>query len=133
MRDQYASPVRKGEIYKYAFLCIFITAIFRIVQHYPWTARVCVDWVCFPVCCAPDPMRNFVSASPIVLRVHTLSAYCRDVYQENSGEVLPKFCVASGAEHGKTNPVYTYSGVIRTYLYLLARRLHGRNKTDKLD
>ena len=27
MRDQYASPVRKGDIYKYAFLCIFITAI----------------------------------------------------------------------------------------------------------
>src|SRR3954468_19413771 len=27
MRDQYASPVRKGDIYKYAFLSIFITAI----------------------------------------------------------------------------------------------------------
>ena len=68
----------------------------------------------------------------VVLRVHILSAYCRDVYQENSGEVLPKFCVGSGAEHGKTNPIYTYSGGIRTYLYLLACRLHGRNKTDKL-
>ena len=49
------------------------------------------------------------------------------------GEVLPKFCIGSGAEHGKTNPIYTYSGGIRTYLYLLACRLHGRNKTDKLD
>ena len=78
-------------------------------------------------------MRNFVSASPVVLRVHILSAYCRDVYQENSGEVLPKFRVASGAEHGKTNPIYTYSGGIRTYLYLLACRLHARNKIDKLD
>jgi hypothetical protein len=55
------------------------------------------------------------------------------VYQENNGEVLPKFCIGSGVEHGKTNPIYTYSGGIRTYLYLLACRLHGCNKTDKLD
>ena len=68
----------------------------------------------------------------VVLWVHILSAYSRDVYQENSGEVLPKFCVGSEVEHGKTNPIYTYSGGIRTYLYLLASRLYGRNKSDKL-
>ena len=75
---------------------------------------------------------EFRQCLPVVLRVHILSAYCRDVYQENSGEVLPKFCIGSGAEHGKTNPIYTYSGGIRTYPYLLACRLHGRNKADKL-
>ena len=74
---------------------------------------------------------EFCQCLPVVLRVHILSAYCRDVYQENGGEVLPKFCVGSGAEHGKTNPIYTYSGGIRTYLYLLAFRLHGRNKTER--
>ena len=74
---------------------------------------------------------EFRQCLPVVLRVHILSAYCRDVYQENSGEVLPKFCVRSEAEHGKTNPIYTYSGGIRTYLYLLACRLHGHKKTDK--
>ena len=36
---------------------------FRIVQRYPWAARVCVDWVRFPICSALDPMQNFVSAS----------------------------------------------------------------------
>src|SRR5215216_1189563 len=66
---------------------------------------------------------EFLQCLPVVLWVHILSAYCRDVYQENSGEVLPKFCVGSRAEHGKTNPIYTYSGGIRTYLYLLASRL----------
>ena len=76
---------------------------------------------------------EFRQCLPIVLGVHMLSTYCRDVYQENNGEVLPKFCVGSGAEHGKMNPIYTYSGRIRTYLYLLAFRLHGRNKIDKVD
>ncbi|KAK1605370.1 hypothetical protein QYE76_029043 [Lolium multiflorum] len=28
---------------------------------------------------------------PVVLRMHILSAFCRDVYRESSGEVLPKF------------------------------------------
>ena len=76
---------------------------------------------------------EFCQCLPVVLRVNILSAYCRDVYQENSGEVLPKLCVGSGAEHEKPNPIYTYSGGIRTYLYLLASRLHGRNKSDKID
>ena len=31
------------------------------------------------------------------------------------------------------NPIYTYSGGIRTYHYLLECRLHGRNKIDKVD
>ena len=76
---------------------------------------------------------EFRQCLPVVLRVHILSAYSRDVYQENSEEVLPKFCVGSGAEHGKMNPIYTYSGGIRTYHYLLECRLHGRNKIDKVD
>ena len=43
--------------------CIFITVILSNCPPYPWTARVCVDWVRFPICSAPDPMQNFVSAS----------------------------------------------------------------------
>ena len=31
------------------------------------------------------------------------------------------------------NPIYTYTGGIRTYHYLLECRLHGRNKIDKVD
>ena len=123
---------RETSINMHVFVYLYPPS-FRIVQYYPWTTRVCVDWVRFPVCCALDPMRNFVSASPGVLRVHILSAYCRDVYQENNGDVLPKFCVTFGAEHGKTNPIYTYSGGIRTYLYLLACRLPGRNKNGEPD
>ena len=69
---------------------------------------------------------------PTVLPIHVSAISKEDVYPENNGEVLPKFCIGSGVEHGKTNPIYTYSGGIRTYLYLLASRLHGRNKTNKL-
>ena len=31
------------------------------------------------------------------------------------------------------NPIYTYTGGIRTYHYLLECRMHGRNKIDKVD
>ena len=68
-----------------------------------------------------------------VLLIHVSAISREDVYPENNREALTKFCIGSGAEHGKMNPIYTYSGGIRTYLYLLACRLHGRNKTDKLD
>ena len=132
MRDQYASPVRKGYSYKYACICIFITVILSncptLSMDSPSMCRL--GSFSHMLCSGSDA--EFRQCLPVVLRVHILSVYCRDVYQENSREVLPKFCVGSGAEHGKTNPIYTYSGGIRTYLYLLASRLHGRNKTDKL-
>ena len=39
---------------------------------------------------------GFRQRLPVVLRMHILSAFCRDVYQESSGEVLPKFCLGPG-------------------------------------
>ena len=39
---------------------------------------------------------GFRQCLPVVLRMHILSASCRDVYRESSGEVLPKFCLGSG-------------------------------------
>ena len=45
------------------------------------------------------------------------------MYLENSGEVLPKFCL--GSEYVmKADPAYTFSGGIRTYLYLLHSSVH---------
>ena len=45
------------------------------------------------------------------------------MYLENSGEVLPKFCL--GSEYGmEVDPAYTFSGGIRTYLYLLYSSVH---------
>ena len=122
MRDQYASPVRKDDIYKYACLCIFITAILSncptLSMDNPSMCRL--GSFSRMLCYGSDA--EFRQCLPVVLRMHILSVYCGDVYQENSGEVLPKFCVGSGAEHGKTNPIYTYSGGIRTHLYLVAGR-----------
>ena len=133
MRDQYVSPVRKGDIYKFACLFIFITAILSncptLSMDNPSMCRL--GSFCRMLCSGSDA--EFRQCLPVVLRMHILSVYCGDVYQENSGEVLPKFCVGSGAEHGKTNPIYTYSGGIRTYLYLLACRLLGRNKNGEPD
>ena len=132
MRDHYASPVRKGYIYEYACICIFITVILSncpmLSMDSPSMCRL--GSFSHMLCSGSDA--EFHHCLPVVLRVHIVSAYCRDIYQENSGEVLPKFCVGSRVEHGKTNPIYTYSGGIRTYLYLLASKLHGRNKSDKL-
>ena len=132
MRNHYVSPVRKGYIYKYACICIFITVILSncptLSMDSPSMCRL--GSFSHMLCSGSDA--EFCQCLPVVLRVHILSAYCRDVYHENNGEVLPKFCVGSRAEHGKTNPIYTYPGGIRTYLYLLASRLHGRNKTEKL-
>ena len=132
MHDHYASPVRKGYIYKYACICIFITVILSNCRPLSMDNQSMCRLGSFSHMLCSVSNAEFRQCLPVVLRVHILSAYCRDVYQENSGEVLPKFCVISGAEHGKTNPIYTYSAGIRAYLYLLACRLHGHNKTEKL-
>ena len=53
-----------------------------------WTARGCVDGV--SLC---GPLRSeaeFRHHLPVVLRIQSPF---RDVYLENSGEVLPKFCL----------------------------------------
>ena len=68
--------------------------LFRIVQRFPRTARGCVDWV---RCSCSTPFRDRISAAPPHCSPeHILSAICRDVYLENSGEVLPKFCLGTG-------------------------------------
>ena len=133
MRDQYASPVRKGDIYKYACLCIFITAILSNCPTLSMDSPSMCRLGSFSrmLCSGSDV--EFHQCLPVVLWVHILSVYCGDVYQENSGEVLPKFCVGPGPEHGKTSPIYTYSGGIRTYLYLLECRLLERNKNGEPD
>ena len=41
-RVTYVSPVRKGCIYKYASLCIFITSTLSNSPRFPWTTRGCV-------------------------------------------------------------------------------------------
>ena len=132
MRDHYASPVRKGYIYKFACICICITVILSNCPTLSMDSLSMCRLGSFSHMLCSGSDAEFRQCLPVVLRVHILSAYCRDVYQENSGEVLPKFCVRSRVEHGKTNPIYTYSGGITTYPYLLACRLHVRNKTNKL-
>ena len=64
LRNPYASAIRKSSIYKYTFICIFITGFFQIVQRYPWTARVCVDWVHFPIYALLPIGRRISSAPP---------------------------------------------------------------------
>ena len=66
---------------------------------------------------------KFQQHLPAILLIHVSTINREDVYPENNMGVLPKFCVGSGANHGKTNPIYTYSDGIRTYLYLLVSRL----------
>ena len=132
MHNHYASPIRKGYIYKYACICIFIIMILLNCPTLSLDSLSMCRLGSFSHMLCSGSDAEFRQCLPVVLRVHILSAYCRHMYQENSGEVLPKFCVGSGAEHGKTNPIYTYSGGIRTYLYLLASKLHGCNKSDKL-
>ena len=133
MCNHYASPVRKGYIYKYAFICIFITIILSNCPTLSMDSPSMCRLGSFSHMLCSGSNVEFRQCLAVVLRVHILSAYCRDVYQENSGEVLPKFCVGSGAYLWKMNPVYTYSGGIRTYHYLLECRLHGRNKIYKVD
>src|SRR6266566_4355624 len=97
MRDQYASPVRKGGIYKYACLCIFITAILLNCPTLSMDSPSMCRLGSFSLMLYSGSDVEFRQCLLVVLRVHILSAYCRDVYQENSGVVLPKFCVGSGA------------------------------------
>jgi hypothetical protein len=47
---------------------------------------------------------------PAILLIHISAINREDVYPENNREALMKFCIGSEAEHGKTNPIYTYSG-----------------------
>ena len=68
--------------------------LFRIVQHFPRTARGCVDWLCSP--CSTLFRDRISAAPPHCSPEHILTAICRDVYLENSGEVLPKFCLGMG-------------------------------------
>ena len=133
MRDQYASPVRKGDIYKYACLCIFITAILSNCPTLSMDSPSMCRLGSFSRMLFSGSDAEFRQCLPVIHRINILSVYCRDVYQENSGESVPKFCVGSRIEHGKTNPIYTYSGGIRTYLYLLACKLPRRNKNGEPD
>src|SRR3954469_8785013 len=86
-RNQYASPVRKGYSYKYAFICIFIIVV---LSNCP---TLSMD---SPSMCRLGRFSMLWSRSdavfrqrlPVVLQIQNLSACCRDVYQENSGEVV---------------------------------------------
>ena len=95
MRDQYASLVRKGDIYKYACLCIFITAILSNCPTLSMDSLSMCRLGSFSRMLCSGSDAEFRQCLPVVLQMHILSVYCRDVYQENSGEVLPKFCVGS--------------------------------------
>src|SRR3954467_14001938 len=76
----------------------------------------------FPqICSPPDRTQDFVSAT-LLFSGYTSSRFMlRRVSGEQRGG-LSKFCVGSGGEHGEMNLICTYSGGIRTYLYLLASR-----------
>ena len=69
------------------FLHIY-NCIFSELSTFFWTARGCIDTVSFhgPI------LSETVSASPSRYSPDTQSPF-RDVYLENSGEVLPKFCL----------------------------------------
>ena len=75
MRDHYASPIRKGYIYKYACICIFITVI---LSNFPTLSMdspsMCrLDSFSHMLCSGSDA--EFHQCLPVVLRVHILSAY----------------------------------------------------------
>ena len=62
--------------------------------------------------------KEFRQHLPVVLRIHSP---LQDVYRENSGEVLPKFCL--GEERSmETDLIYASAGGIRTYPHLLDSR-----------
>ena len=56
-----------------------------------------------------DPRQDFGGASSLFSGCTSLSAFCRDVYRESSGEVLPKFCSDRGRA-GRTIPNYESGG-----------------------
>ena len=89
--------------------------LFRIVQRFPRTARGCVDWV---RCSCSTPFRDRISAAPPCCSpdAHSLGILPRRVFGEQRGgaaEILSR----NGVEHGHS--IYTFSGGIRTHLYLL--------------
>src|SRR3954464_2500082 len=100
LRNQYASPVRKGYGYNYACICIFITVILLNCPTLSMDSPSMCRLSHFPMLCSGSDA-EFRQRLLVVLRVHILSVSFRDVYQENNGEVLPKFCVGSEAVHGK--------------------------------
>jgi hypothetical protein len=65
-------------------------------------------------------VRDRVSSSPPCCSLGTHSPL-QDMYRENSGEVLPKFCLGSERSM-KTNLIYASAGEIRTYPHLLESR-----------
>ena len=68
------------------------------------------------LCCGSDA--EFRQRLPVVLWVHILFAYCGDVYQENSGEVLPKFCADLEQSMGKqTQSTHTRVGLGPIFTY----------------
>ena len=109
-----ASPVRKRYDWEYATLCISISVSVSNCPHFLDSLIGCVDGV------RSHGLHRFKTKSRhhllIVLRIHNL--LFRDVYLENSGEVLPKFCLRS-VQSMRTNPSYASSrvglGPILTY------------------
>src|ERR1041384_3659336 len=81
----------KDSIYKYAFICIFIIGFLRIVQRYPWTARVCVDWVHFPDMLSSGSDAGFLQCHLVVLRVHILSVYAETCIRRTAGRCCRNF------------------------------------------
>ena len=90
--------------------------LFRIVQRFPWTARGCVDWV---RCSCSTPFRDRISAAPpcCSLDAHSLGILPRRVFGEQRGGAAEIFS-RNGVEW-RTYSIYTFSGGIRTHLYLL--------------
>ena len=118
MRDQYASPVRKGDIYKYACICIFITAILSncptLSMDNPSMFRL--GSFSRMLCSGSDA--EFRQCLLIVLSVHILSAYCRDVYQENSGRCCQNFALDLEQSMGKrTQSTHTWVGLGPIFTY----------------
>ena len=90
--------------------------LFRIVQRFPRTARGCVDWV---RCSCSTPFRDRISVAPPCCSpdAHSLGILPRRVFGEQRGGVA-EILSWNGVEHGPYS-IYTFSGGIRTHLYLL--------------
>ena len=112
-----ASPILKGGIYKYACLCIFITVVLSNCPRYPWTARVRVDWVSFPVLYF-GPRQNFVSATSLFSGCTFSRLVVETCIWRTAGRCCQNFA-SDRSRAGETNTIYSYSGGIRTHLYLL--------------
>src|SRR3954470_4505274 len=76
----------------------------------------------FPqICSPPDRTQDFVGAT-LLFSEYTSSRFMlrRVSGEQRRGAV--EILRGSGGEHGEMNPICTYSGGIRTYLYLLDSR-----------